>query len=275
VEEMLVRAVMLSAAVVGLVGVCVGGYLQVAKRFRGATTIKLGAFGEIKTPHPGLAIIFLGLFLFVCAVGLYSQSRKTREIEEVLDTLMTDTAKSLYREFHLVIDSQARPITPESFRRPEELIVLLKRLDPENGHALYYEGEIDRFEDRCQQATDAFLRYVDIVDSLPHVEKDGDISQTICYQRAHGYCRQRTGWVLYLLAHRLYWQGLEEPAPSIKKERFKDALKKLDGSRRAFYPSVFNNLIPTNALDEAVNAEIRALDGGDPVTNRILPERAC
>jgi len=270
--EIFLYVIMSLATLAGLAAFCLGAYLLVAKKFRGKTTIKLAGFGEVETTHPGLALSFLGIFLFVCAFGLFFQAKKTRE---ALEALMTATAKDLFAEFHRVIDNEPRPVKKESFRRTEELIALLRRIDPENGHALYYEGEVNRFEERCQQATDSLQRYVDIADSLPESEKGGDISQAICYQRAHGYCRQRTGWVLYLLAHRLYWQGLEGGSPSMQKAYFADALRKLDGSKEAFRPSVFNNLIPTEALDEAIKAQLKALNGGGAVINTIRPKRAC
>jgi len=238
------------------------------------STIKLLHFGEISTPYPGLIITFFGVFLFVAATWFHFDSRSEREVKALLYPVMVETAKSLHAEFHLVIDNNARPIPQGLFNRTEELIRLLFQLDPENGHAIYYQGEVNRYEGRCSRSKDQFMRYLDVLDALPASERNGDISQSICYARARGYCRQRTGWIQYLLAHQLYSEALQETSVLVRKEKLKEALGRLKDSKKSFFPSTFSSLIPTAALEATLNQQIGGSDAGD-APSLIAPLYPC
>lgn len=276
------------AALVSLGCVCFGMYITVAHRLIAGTgqkklkridkvaisTIKLLHFGEISTPYPGLVVTFFGVFLFITATWFYFNSKKDQEVRGLLNPIMIETATRLHTEFHLVVDHQARPISPSLFSRTEDLIRFLFRLDPENGHAIYYLGEINRFEGECLSSKEQFMRYLDILDTLPASEKGGDISQTICYARARGYCRQRAGWIQYLLAHRIYWEALQEKSTLVRKEKLKEALGQLNNSKKSFFPSTFSTLIPTAALEATLIEQIRSLDTGS-ATNPIVPPNPC
>jgi hypothetical protein len=275
------------AALIGLCCVCFGMYVTVAPRLDAGTgenklvridqvaisTIKLLHFGEISTPYPGLIIAFFGVFLFVAAIWFNFDFRKKQEVKALLDPILIETAKSLHTEFHRVIDNNARPISDNLFNRTDELVRLLFRLDPENGHAIYYAGEINRYEGHCLRSKDQFVRYLDVSDTLPESEKGGDISQSICYARARGYCRQRAGWIQYLLAHRIYWEALQEQSAVVRKEKLKQALAQLNDSEKSFSPSTFSSLIPTAALKFTLGEQIR-LDAGD-TPNPVIPSNPC
>ena len=286
--EIIFPALIWLAALIGLGCVCFGMYVTVAPRLIAGTgkkklipidkvaisTIKLLHFGEISTPYPGLIVTFFGVFLFIAATWFHFSSRKEQEVKALLYPIMIETAKSLQTEFHLVIDNNTRPISQSLFSRTEELIRLLFKLDPENGHAIYYQGEVNRYEGRCTRSKDQFMRYLDVLDALPASESNGDISQSICYTRARGYCRQRTGWIQYLLAHQIYWEALQEKSALVRKEKLKQALGQLKDSKRSFFPSTFSNLIPTAALEAALNQQIGGSDAGD-APNPIAPSYPC
>jgi hypothetical protein len=276
------------AALTGLGCVCVGMYMTVARRLVGGSgnrqitridkiarsTIKLLHFGEISTPYPGLAIAFFGLFLFTTAAWFYFNYKKDQQIHDRRDPIMIGLANKLYDEFHRAVDNKPIPIARESFRRTEELIQLLLQIDQQNGHAIYYRGEVNRYAGDCKGSKEEFMRYLDVLDTLAASEKGGDISQQICYARARGYCRQRTGWIQYLLAHQIYWEALQETAVLVRKEKLKEALRQLDGSKNSFFPSTFSNIIPTAAFEATLNEQIRSLDTGGSA-NPIVPPNPC
>lgn len=286
--EILFPALIWIAALIGLGCVCLGMYITVAHRFIvgkapkklmridkvAVSTIKLLHFGEISTPYPGLVVTFFGIFLFIAATAFYFNSKKEQEMSAALRPIMIETAKSLHTEFHLVVDQHAKPIPQQLFGRTIELIDLLFKLDSQNGHAIYYLGEVRRFEGNCIGSKEQFLRYIDVHDTLPESERGGDIAQGTCYKRAHGFCRQRTGWIQYRLAYRIYWEAMQEKDAHVRKEKLKEALRQLDGSKTSFSPSTFSSWIPTSAFEAALNAQIRSADS-DSVANVIVPPNPC
>lgn len=286
--EILFPALIWTAALIGLGCVCFGIYITVARRFIAGTvpkklrkidkvavsTIKFLHFGEISTPYPGLVVTFFGIFLFIAATAFYFNAKKEQEMSAALNPIMIETAKNLHTEFHLVVDQHERPIPQQLFGRTIDLINLLFKLDSRNGHAIYYLGEIKRFEGNCIGSKDEFLRYIDVHDTLPESERGGDISQNTCYVRARGFCRQRTGWIQYLLAYRIYWEAMQEKDAHVRKEKLKEALRQLDDSKTSFFPSTFSNWIPAAAFEAALNEQIRSADTGG-VANSIVPPNPC
>ncbi len=157
--------------------------------------------------------------------------------EEVLAS-----AKELHDEF-----AQARAVLKKTgsadFSGAEAIAVSLNQLDGENGHALYYRDEIDRVQATTHFGADSclkplprqdlesfdiyrkgFYRYLEVEKMLPESETGGGPEWQLCYQRAKGYCRQRTAWINHLLANDLYQEAL---AASDSESR----LAKLDRAR--------------------------------------------
>jgi hypothetical protein len=60
----------------------------------------------------------------------------------------------------------------------------------------------------------------------------------VCYQRARGYCGERTGWIQHLLANDLYVLACQQNAVNVKNEYMTKALKYVDGALTA-YPDGF------------------------------------
>ena len=101
-------------------------------------------------------------------------------------------------------------------------VAALFALDANSGHALYYNGTIERASNRkvfdplsCvkgplgDESLDSyegsFFRYLDTMRRLPESETGGnDLEATACYNRARGFCAQRTAWIYHLLANDLY-----------------------------------------------------------------------
>jgi hypothetical protein len=114
------------------------------------------------------------------------------------------------------------------FSDVEKAIKFILKLDPRNGHGLYYAGEVKRIKNQSlftpksclieekfigspqslDEYEDAFNRYIDIEKALPENERAGNYSAETCYQRVSGYCPQRTAWIHHLLANDLYVQAM-------------------------------------------------------------------
>jgi hypothetical protein len=88
-----------------------------------------------------------------------------------------------------------------------ELAKVLLEQDPENGHALYFQGEFWRLkaaDDPAQsplwrdRMREYFLRYLASERRLPPGERDGE--SNACYERERGFCKERTAWINHLMA---------------------------------------------------------------------------
>jgi hypothetical protein len=135
-------------------------------------------------------------------------------------------AKRLRAEFWRARDNVVESGNGD-FRQAEKFVDVLKALDPQNGHAWYFAGEIKRVRNNslftaksCFKGWPAgkteslevyqqdFYHYREIAITLPAVETGGDPGSEACYSRAKGYCAQRMAWIYHLLANDFYVQAL-------------------------------------------------------------------
>lgn len=243
----------------GLVALIASLFL-LSKRFaQGATEVEFLGFGKLKTTESAVALGFLGVFLFVYSVSSYGRNKNSHELQTRLDTVMLKTARDLSTEYHWVTDRHQRPINPNDFSRASLLIGVLQQLDTTNGHALYFSGEINRSEGFPDPDQASFLRYLDIYDSLSRGEKSNDSGDSeVCYNRPNGYCRQRSGWVHYLLANDFNDKAGQEKDPRRELFWLQKALEQTQASRREF-PSGFIQRTPTRVLELELPAKIEEL----------------
>ncbi len=218
-------ALLLGGLATSLACVGVGLFLLFRRGRGGLTEIRVRFFGTLKTGESGIALIFLGLVLFVISGSAYAQARKADEARTQLDDVKIRTARSLRDEFHAVVDNGKSPLPAAGFGRVNLLIAVLQQMDEENGHALYYAGEVARAEGREIQEQEQFYKYLEVQDTLPKSETWGDSGSEICYTRPEGFCRQRSGWIHHLLANDSYSDGLNEPDAAKKEYLFNKALE--------------------------------------------------
>jgi hypothetical protein len=142
-------------------------------------------------------------------------------------------------------------------------------LPPENGHALYFSGEVKRIKDikhftskGCIRTpfTEGFnldgfhndmYRYLNIAASLPK-NKIGGVGSTICYERVNGYCLERIAWINHLLANDLYAEALASSDPKTKHATLEKALEHAKAAFEYQPPNErtpgFNQCTPTKKL---------------------------
>jgi hypothetical protein len=109
------------------------------------------------------------------------------------------------------------------FTRADKDVDDILKLDPANGHGLYYAGEVQGVSDPQSLFTPiscvkpeklgkdpnldiyekSFLRYIDVENAVQDKAKQ-DFGSETCYKHASGYCGQRTAWINHLLANDFY-----------------------------------------------------------------------
>ncbi len=155
-------------------------------------------------------LAFAALFL---SAGLLEAWLPTHAVANPLEL-----ARRLRTEFMRARDN-TQPARADDFTAAENLVQALKTLDPQNGHAWYFAGEIKRVQndrlftakscfkgwDEQAGSLDAyqqdFYAYREVALTLPAPEIGADPSAEVCYARAHGYCAQRLAWIYHLLAN--------------------------------------------------------------------------
>ncbi len=200
-------------------------------------------------------------------------------VDRTLDKKIKQRASELRAHFRHAADILEQSGTAD-FSDAETDIASLKELDPKNGNAWYYAGEVKRVKDkrftseRCPKMPlpengtlitfdKDFYRYLENIKDLPPNETGGNTGVELCYSRANGYCPQRTAWVHHLLANDLYAEATAESDPKSKIEKLKnalghakDALKLYpqEGERRAG----FVQCIPTESLVRKINEALES-----------------
>lgn len=266
---------LLVGTVTGLI--CIGlGILLVFRKFSGQTEIKIGHFGTLKTTESGVVLLFFGVFIFAFSTLGYAQTKKLGVVGSQVNTFKNMTASlvasfSGSKDFQRVVlgmpsDQKSSVILAaarmarkkyreKDFSSVETIARFLWEISPDSGHALYYKGEVERFRMKREESHPYFFWYLEKVAMLPENERGGGLEAEVCYQRAGGYCRQRTGWIHHLLANDFYKKGLEEINKNNKRDWFKRALKQVEGVWYNF-PSGFIQYIPTADLERKLLNEL-------------------
>jgi len=253
-------ALVLAGLAVGLVCVLSAIYLLFKRFAQNTTEIEFGHFGKIKTAESGLALAFLGIFLFVYSTSAYNRAKRGDELQLGLNALMTSTAHKLHTEFHNVIDGKTPPLKPEDFSRVDLFINLLREMDSSNGHAYYFAGEAYRWMGRLEPAQSTFYKYLETLDTLPESEKGGGIEVAVCFQRPNGYCPQRTAWIHHELANDFYKNAQSSNDPIQKLDRCRKALTQAQAAIKDFPPNGFEQPIATAVFVSKLKKEILALE---------------
>ena len=158
------------------------------------------------------------------------------------------------------------------FGKVDKDVDVILKLEPRNGHGLYYQGEIKRIKNKLlfdsqsciiasRLASDPgplhpfetdFLRYLDIEKALPDEDRRGNYTGETCYSRTLGYCDERTAWINHLLANDFFEEGMLSHDPAIKADKLHRALKYAETARDNYRDEHnqpgFTQCTPTTAL---------------------------
>lgn len=131
------------------------------------------------------------------------------------DSVLVEAARALRREFSATTSKPQSTFRPDDFISTNALITFLLAIDGDNGHGLYYNGTVrrwlykeNRFSEEYLRSNEPFLRYLQIEGTLTTQDRNGNAEA--CYSRAHGYCGERTAWILHSLANDFYRLGMKE-----------------------------------------------------------------
>jgi tetratricopeptide (TPR) repeat protein len=181
---------------------------------------------------------------------------KSRSISEK-EIILTEASKILVKEIHTVTDNKHKDFVLEDFNKVIPVIKFMLKIDPKNGHAIYFQGEIYRLMNDYAHFIEYFHRYLEtegsFVSRLPNV-----IDPNLCYDTPHGYCEQRTAWISQLLANYYYKEGIKASDERIKTKSFKLALEYIHNVRIHF-PSGFEAssvTMSTVDLETSLNSSI-------------------
>jgi hypothetical protein len=115
------------------------------------------------------------------------------------------------------------------FEHVEDLSGFVLKIAPDNGHGLYFSGEMCRIrsfsESTSRSARDReqmrgqFDRYLSVERTLRSDERNGTGDN--CYKRPGGFCAERTAWVNHLMANDFF----DQASKSTDRQRATSALK--------------------------------------------------
>jgi hypothetical protein len=171
-----------------------------------------------------------------------SEPQKEKEI------ILTEAANILRTEIHTITDNKHKDFVPDDFINVYPVLDFMLAIDPINGHAIYFKGEIYRLLNDYDRFPEYFLRYLHIEDSIgPHLQKV--IDAPLCYETPHGYCEQRTAWISQLLANYYYNKGISETDLN-KKLMYFDIAMQQTRNVRIHFPAGFNSSKVTMSTSE-------------------------
>lgn len=197
------------------------------------------------------------------------------------------TIEDLKGQFHdavnaLVLSGSGNPAGARPYiDRAEADVRKLLQQDPNNGHAIYYSGELKRLQDpalftpkscllpaqlKSPSQLDAyesdFLQYLDLERKLPPSETGGGESSDLCYARVAGYCPQRTAWVNHLLANDFFGEAQLALDPQEKRQKLERALGYAQTAEKLYQDNGvpgFSQCTPTSELIRSAQEKLAAL----------------
>jgi hypothetical protein len=135
------------------------------------------------------------------AAATYLPLQRGAELQSRVDALLISTSRDIRREFGQLRSLQA-PVPADKTARATFLINFIDHVDRNNGHALYFQAEV-KLKGAEETARHFFYRYLEAEEGVGEAAKGGP-SAEVCYERAHGFCRQRTAWVHHQLGAGLF-----------------------------------------------------------------------
>ncbi len=241
---------------------CAMGFYLVVLRLRGVA--KLGhvpGIGEIGTLQSGASLFLIGAYCFYYALSTYVPLQNGAVLEQRVNTLLSETSKDLRKEYNDARNAHSEGATPQDYVQTNFLIRFMQRIDPNNGHAFYFSGEVRRRLGKPNESHQFFYRYLEEQEERHRRFREGGISAEICYERPRGYCAQRSGWIHHLLASDFYKKAIAVVDRAEKRVLFDSAAKHVEASLKDFPPG-FLQEVPTKVLQSRIGEERKAL--GEP-----------
>ena len=286
-ENVLSAGLLSLGALLGLV-LMVVGVLSRSKKSDTPIKIELQGIGKINTRHAWVAVMFAGGLLFGFSINTFVQQSRLKASTAVITSENTLTAilkssavgDSLFQAQIRELDKNvrtriilkaARVLANEyqsatklprkfdaaDFSHIEQLIAFLYEMDRNNGHALYFSGEVNHNLHNDEQRKNIFYIYLETEKSLPESEKGGGKEIALCTSRAHGYCQQRTGWIQHTLANYFYQQAQKEHSLDSRREYYSRSFEFAKQAIANYPPDGFEQQLPTRVVKERASEALQ------------------
>lgn len=175
-------------------------------------------------------------------------TRPPREKEIIL----IEASRILLYEIHTVTDNKHKDFVLDDFSNVVPVIDFMLAVDPENGHATYFKGEVYRLLNDYARFLEYFQRYLELEDSIgPQLQRVTDPQK--CYETPHGFCEQRTAWISQLLANYYYKLGIGEPDYDQKIRYFSIAREYIKNVREHYPPGFITSAVTISTVDLETN----------------------
>lgn len=174
------------------------------------------------------------------------------------EIILVEASKILLYEIHTVTDTKHEDFILDDFADVIPVIDFMLAIDPENGHAIYFKGEVYRLLNDHARFLEYFQRYLETENSigsqLPWVTDPQK-----CYETPHGYCEQRTAWISQLLANYYYKLGLGEPDYDQRIRYFSIAREYIQNVRVHYPPGFITSAVTISTVD--LETKLKACTG--------------
>ncbi len=231
-------------AIAGIVLIALGIWAVVTRQLhKNKTTLEIPHVGKIETRSAAYLLFAFAAFFFVLSQQTFEknrefefQSRRLEASEQIIsrfitpELLQSQTFGNIFRELpetfqnelllkiatllkselNDAMDGKKSNFTDRDLQTTWGPATFIYKIKPDNGHALYFRGEVKRLlGDR-----EAFRRYFDryLTNSEKSEGKSGPTGGNECYERALGYCLERTAYICHLMALDFYRESMEYPA---------------------------------------------------------------
>jgi hypothetical protein len=152
---------------------------------------------------------------------------------------------------------------PYSYEAARDVIALMFRTDQNNGHGLYFAGEIDWHRHANDMANwndfTNFYTYLEEEEKVAPKFRKGEMSVMAC-RNPRGYCQQRTAWIDHLLANYLYQRATrEEQRGSHAAGTWAEALVRTCDAKILYRhdgKDGFEQLTPTDTLEQEIRKRL-------------------
>lgn len=118
------------------------------------------------------------------------------------------------------VDMLKRPLNLSNLEHNAAIIDFLDAVTTNNGHVLYYKGEIARWQRPPGDSHAPFFLYLELEKTLPESERSGGPLGDVCYKRVEGFCPQRTAWICRQLAVDFFERGRDAAVAAAKRRNF-------------------------------------------------------
>jgi len=224
-----------------------------------------------------LASALVGVGTWYTTFDLEHEKKGLETRLNLLSAALSDYANGLNQEQRAALVLKLAKISRQRFNERqfdhvEDLAKLMLQQIPNNGHGLYFYGEVWRVRKNREDMRGEFNRYRSIESSLPPAERDGEAE--ICYQRPSGFCGERTAWIDHMMANDYYQTAVRSKDAGAKAAALgsscnfvRESVDRLNRLPAEHFPRGFDastSFYSTQDMEGRLQRELATLAGGEP-----------